>query len=78
MAAYVEAVGGWQETVTNRQSERVNTFVFTEIECVLHVAQAKLFIVIVHLQRCVDYVLKTVSLTFYLPPVAVSLGRLSS
>ena len=36
--AYVEAVGGWQETVTNRQSERVTTFVFTEIEGVLHVA----------------------------------------
>jgi len=35
---YVEAVSGWQETVTNRQSERVTTFVFPEIEGVLHVA----------------------------------------
>ena len=79
MAAYVEAVSGWVAGDSyNRQNERVNTFVFTEIEGVLQVVWDKLFIMNRTPSRCAYYVLKTVSLTFYLPPVAVSLGRLFS
>jgi len=42
----------------NRQSERVTTFVFPEIEGVLQAVWAKLFIMIIHLTTLCLYPLK--------------------
>ncbi len=77
MAAYVE--GEWVAGDSyDLQNEPGTTLVFPEIEGVLQVAEAKLFIMNRTPSHYVSYALKTVSLASYSPPVAVSLGRLSS
>ncbi len=76
--AYVEAVSGWQETVTTYRTNLVPRLCSPKSKAYSKSPNAKLFIMNRTPSHCVSYALKTVSRTFYLPPVAVSLGRLSS